>query len=94
MKKGSIFAKSDAGITTVRVLIREFADGNAVGGAYIKQVSCAHNGKALMEAELNESMKAEPYFSFAFKGGAPGEEIQLSWADSKGKQGTHKTVIG
>ena len=52
---------------------------------FIQNVSVKLNGKAVIEAEVSQAVSRNPVFSFRLKGGAKGDQIEVSWLDNKGE---------
>jgi len=79
-------------ITDVQTLIQHPMDtglvkdskGEVIPAHYIQQLSFEHNGKTVFMADWGTAVSKDPYFKFAFKGAAKGDELKVSWADNKG----------
>ena len=96
-----IRATAKDGVTEVKVLMshemetgqRKDAAGAVVPAWFITDVTAQHNGKTVMQAEFGTSVAKNPYLAFKFKGGAKGDKIVVSWADSKGDKRSDEGVI-
>ena len=96
-----IRAKTSGGVTTVKSLIshpmdsgqRKDSKGNIIPAYYVKEVMAEHNGNMVMSANWAGGISKNPYLSFKFKGGAPGEKVKISWVDSKGKSDSLEAEI-
>ena len=85
------------GNTDVRVLMthpmetgqRKDADGKLLPMHFIQNVLVKVNGKTVMEGQISQAVSRNPVFSFRLKGGAKGDNIEISWVDNKGD--TNKT---
>jgi sulfur-oxidizing protein SoxZ len=85
------------GNTDVRVLMthpmetgqRKDADGKLLPMHFIQNVVVKVNGKTVMEGQISQAVSRNPVFSFRLKGGAKGDNIEISWVDNKGD--TNKT---
>lgn len=79
-------------VTDVQTLIQHPMDtglvkdakGELIPAHYIQRVSFEHNGKAVFLADWGTAVSKDPYIKFAFKGGAKGDDLKVSWADNKG----------
>lgn len=85
-------AKAENGETTVKALIKHPMEtgrrkdkdsGELVPAHYIREVTCSYQGEPVMTAEWGPTISKNPFLSFTFTGGAPGEEIELSWKDNQ-----------
>jgi sulfur-oxidizing protein SoxZ len=41
-------------------------------------------GKVVYEASTSQFLSKDPYMKFSFKGGAVGDEVEITWKDLKG----------
>jgi sulfur-oxidizing protein SoxZ len=87
---GSVYAKTMGDVTNVKAIIRYNADG---GDGYVTAIECRHNGRKVLGMNLTEKTTREPYLEFRFRGGAKGDEMELSWRDNKGATGSAKGNI-
>lgn len=79
-------------VTDVQTLIQHPMDtglvkdpkGELIPAHYIQRVVFEHNGKAVFLADWGTAVSKDPYIKFAFKGGAKGDDLKVSWADNKG----------
>ena len=86
-----------SGYTDVRVLMthpmetgqRKDADGKIIPLHFIQNVTLRVNGKVVMEGEISQAVSRNPVFTFRVKGGAKGDQIEVSWLDNQGE--TNKT---
>jgi len=60
------------------------AKGETIPAHFIQQLTFEHNGKTVFLADWGPAVSKDPYVKFAFKGGAKGDELKISWADNKG----------
>jgi sulfur-oxidizing protein SoxZ len=60
---------------------------------YITYVTAKHNGETVYEVSTSQFLSKNPYMKFYFKGGAKGEEVEITWVDLKGKSKTGKAKI-
>lgn len=67
--------------------------GEKIPEHYITEVDCQHNGETVMTAYWGPSVSKNPYLSFEFKGGQPGDTVTISWVDNKGDSGSGEATI-
>jgi len=86
-----------SGYTDVRVLMshpmetgqRKGPDGKLVPAHFIQNITVKVNGKTAVEGQISQAISRNPVFSFRIKGGAKGDQIEVSWIDTQGE--TNKT---
>ena len=90
------------GETTVKALIihpmetgrrKDKDSGELVPAHYIQELTCSYQGEAVMTAEWGPTISKNPFLSFTFTGGAPGEVIELTWKDNTGDSETASATI-
>jgi sulfur-oxidizing protein SoxZ len=94
-------ANASDGVTTVKALIshpmetgtRKDKAGKPIPAHFIQEVVCEHGGKAVLTAHWGPAVSKNPYLSFRFTGGNPGDTIKLSWSDNKGESDSAETTI-
>ena len=72
---------------------RKDAKGATIPAHFIQNVTAAHNGKTVLSAQWGPAVSANPFLSFRFKGGKPGEKVQITWTDNRGDKRTDETTI-
>jgi sulfur-oxidizing protein SoxZ len=86
-------AKAENGETTVKALIKhpmetgrrkDKESGEAIPIHYIQELTCSYQGEPVLTTEWGPTISMNPLLSFTFTGGAPGEEIEMSWKDNTG----------
>lgn len=86
-------AKAADGETTVKALIKhpmetgrrkDKATGEAIPIHYIQEVTCSYQGEPVLTTEWGPTISKNPFLSFKFTGGAPGETVELTWKDNTG----------
>ena len=101
-QKMKIRAKVKNGITTVKAILyhpmesgsRKDPDtGELVPAHFIKNVQAALNGEVIISAEWGTGISKNPYWSFEFEGGNPGDIVTISWTDNLGKSDTGEAEI-
>lgn len=95
-------AKAGNGETTVKALIKhpmetgrrkDKASGEVIPIHYIQEVSCSYQGEPVLTSEWGPTISMNPFLSFTFTGGAPGEEIEMSWKDNTGDSDSVSATI-
>lgn len=90
-------AKLANGETQVKALIshpmetgrrKDPASGALVPAHFIRELTCTVNGNKVLDMEWNATVSKDPYLAFALEGGAPGDEIALTWLDNLGNTET------
>ncbi len=97
-----IRAKASDGVTTIKALIKHPMEtgqrknkktGKLIPAHYIQEVTCEHNGTAVMTALWGPAVSKNPYLSFKFKGANKGDTVKLSWVDNKGENDSTETQV-
>jgi sulfur-oxidizing protein SoxZ len=95
-------ASAKDGVTTVKALIshpmetgsrKDSKTGEKIPAHFIEEVVATHNGNTVMTASWGAAISKNPYLSFSFKGGAPGDKVGISWVDNKGEKDADETAI-
>jgi sulfur-oxidizing protein SoxZ len=98
-----IRAKSSNGVTTVKALMshemetglrKDKETGEPIPAHFIQEVTAKWKDQVVMTALWSGGVSKNPYLSFKFNGGEPGESIELSWVDNKGETETGTAEIG
>ena len=72
---------------------RKDAKGAVIPAWFIQNVSATHNGKPVLAAEWGPAISKNPFLSFRFSGGKPGEKVVVTWEDNKGEKRTDEATI-
>src|SRR5216117_1383095 len=96
-----IRATASGDTTEVKVLMnhemetgqRKDANGKTLPGWFIQNVTATHNGKTVLSAQWGPAVAKNPFLSFRFSGGKPGEKVVITWVDNKGDKRTDEAVI-
>lgn len=97
-----IRAKVKNDITTVKALINHTMEtglrkdketGNIIAAHHITEITAEYNGSTVMTANWGPAISKNPYLSFKFKGGVPGENVKLSWIDNRGESDSLEATI-
>lgn len=92
-KSIKIRAKLDGAETTVKCLMthpmetglrKDSKTGKLIPAHFISEVTAESGGKTVMSANWSGGISKNPYLSFAFTGGAKGDEVKISWVDNQG----------
>ena len=89
-----IRAKASNGVTTVKSLMshemetglrKDKKTGEPIPAHFIQEVTAKWNDQTVMTALWSGGVSKNPYLSFKFNGGEPGDTIEISWVDNKGE---------
>lgn len=72
---------------------RKDAKGVTIPAHFIQNVSATHNGKTVLSAQWGPAVSTNPFLSFRFKGGKPGEKVAITWTDNKGDKRTDEAIV-
>ncbi len=72
---------------------RKDAKGATVPAWFIQSVTATHNGKVVLSAEWGPAVAKNPFLSFKFSGGKPGDKVVVTWVDNKGDTRSDSAVI-
>ena len=67
--------------------------GAAIPAHFIQSVTATHNGKVVLSAEWGPAVSKNPFLSFKFSGGKPGDKVSITWTDNKGEKRTDEATI-
>jgi sulfur-oxidizing protein SoxZ len=96
-----IRARSSEGITEVMVLMPHpmetglglDASGRGRRAHHISGVEVKLGARTVLRARLSIAVSKDPLISFRFKGGEPGDRIDVTWTDNLGGQGAGSASI-
>ena len=92
-KSIKIRAKIKGDTTTVKCLMthpmetglrKDKKTGKPIPAHFIYEVVAESGGKTVMTSNWSAGVSKNPYLSFAFTGGAKGDEVKISWTDNQG----------
>ena len=101
-KEMKIRAKAKDGKTTVKAIMyhvmesgsrKDAKTGELVPAHFIKEVQAELNGEVIITAEWGTGISKNPYWSFVFDGGNPGDTVKIIWVDNLGESGSGETQI-
>lgn len=97
-----IRAKVRDGVTTVKCLMshpmetgarKDSKTGELIPAHFIQEVTCTHNENVVMRGLWGGGVSKNPYLSFKFSGGEPGDVVSISWVDNKGNKDSGEAKI-
>ncbi|RKT47268.1 thiosulfate oxidation carrier complex protein SoxZ [Thiocapsa rosea] len=96
-----IRARSNDGITEVMVLMPHpmetglglDASGKGRRAHYISDVEVKLGDRTVLQARLSIAVSKDPLIAFRFKGGEPGDRLNVTWTDNVGDLGTGSASI-
>ena len=72
---------------------RKDAQGKTIPAWHIQSVAATWNGKTVLSAEWGPAVAKNPFLSFRFAGGKPGDKVTITWTDNKGDKRTDEATI-
>lgn len=72
---------------------RKDASGKPIPAWFIQNVTATCNGKTVLSAEWGTAVSKNPFLSFRFSGGKPGDKVQITWTDNHGDKRTDEATI-
>ena len=72
---------------------RTYVKGATIPAHFISNVTATHNGKTVLSAEWGPAVSKNPFLSFKFAGGKPGDKVVITWTDNKGDKRTDEATI-
>lgn len=87
--------------TEVRILMKHVMlsrltwdkTGKLVLPHFIQTVRGSCNGRQVLHVNFGGSVARDPYFSFRFQGGKPGDKVAITWVDTESDTRTDEAVI-
>ena len=92
-------AKLKKDVVKVKVMFKnpmvgkEEAEKKKVDPEFITHIVAKHKGNTVYEVSTGAFISKNPLFKFEFKGGAKGDELELTSTDNNGKTETKKVKI-
>lgn len=89
-----IRATTQGEIADIRILMqhpmetgqRKDEKGQSLPINFIQSFTVSHNGKLLIDGQLNTSVSKNPLFAFKARGLKPGDKLSVAWADNLGNK--------
>lgn len=72
---------------------RKDASGALIPAWHITNVVAKVKDKEVFSAQFGTAVSKDPFLNFKFKGAAKGDEVTISWVDTKGDTRTDKVTI-
>jgi sulfur-oxidizing protein SoxZ len=67
--------------------------GEFVPAHFITDVLVTAAGRVVLQARLSQAVSRDPLLSFRYRGGAPGDALQVRWTDSRGEQRSDRVHV-
>ncbi len=67
--------------------------GKLVRAHFIQTVRGTCNGRPVLHVNFGGSVARDPYFSFKFKGGNPGDKVAITWVDTENDTRTDEAIV-
>lgn len=102
MSSFRIRADAQGGITTVRALLthpmesgfrKDSETGETIPAHFIQELVCKWKDEVVLTAHWTGAVSQNPYLSFRFAGGEPGDPIEISWTDNLGQSESGTATI-
>lgn len=102
MSSIKIRLKHIRGTTRVRTLIAHpmetgrrinKATGARIPLHFIEKLTVYHNNHVIATCYLAPGVSKDPYFSFSFRGGEPGDVVSIVWIDNLGHKDKAKAAL-
>jgi sulfur-oxidizing protein SoxZ len=96
-----IRAQNQGEITDLRILLqhpmetgqRKDDQGQTLPAHFIQTFSVSHNGKPMIDGQLNTSISKNPLFAFKARGIKAGDKLTVSWQDNTGEKRQDEIII-
>ena len=96
-----IRARATQGHTEVTLLMphpmetgmRKDDSGRFVPAHFITDVQVVAAGRVVLQARLSQAVSEDPLLSFRYRGGQPGERLEVRWTDSRGDQRSDEVSV-
>ena len=72
---------------------RKDAKGATIPAWFIQNVSATCNGKTVLSAQWGPAVSKNPFLSFRFSGGKPGDKVVIAWTDNHEDKRTDEVTI-
>ena len=72
---------------------RKDAKGATIPAWFIQSVTATCNGRTVLAAEWGPAVSKNPFLSFRFGGGKPGDKVVITWTDNHGEKRTDEATI-
>ena len=97
-----IRAQVQGDITDIRILMqhpmengqRKDEKGQTLPMHFIQIFTVSHNGKSLIDGQLNTSISKNPLFAFKARGIKTGDKLTVHWQDNAGDKRQDEFTVG
>ena len=73
--------------------LRKDAQGQIVPAHFIQNVTVAHNGKIVLDAQWSQAVSRDPFLGLRVKGAKVGDKITVTWTDNNGDKRTDEASV-
>ena len=73
--------------------LRKDAQGQIVPVHFIQNVTVAHNGKIVLDAQWSQAVSRDPFLGLRVKGAKVGDKITVTWTDNHGDKRTDEATV-
>jgi len=94
-------AQRQGEMTEIRILMqhpmetgqRKDEKGQVLAANFIQTFALLHNGKPLIDGQLNTSVSKNPLFAFKARGIKTGDRLTVSWTDNLGDRRQDEIIV-
>jgi sulfur-oxidizing protein SoxZ len=94
-------ATESGGVVDVKILMkhdmetgqRKDSSGKTIPLWHIAHVAIKANDKEVFRGQFGTAISKDPFLNVKFKGAVKGDEVVVSWVDSKGESRTDKAIV-
>jgi sulfur-oxidizing protein SoxZ len=72
---------------------RKDSKGAVIPAWFIQTVTATVNGKTVLSAEWGPAVSKNPFLSFRFAGGKPGDKVVITWIDNHGDKRSDEAIV-
>ena len=72
---------------------RKDAKGAVIPAWFIQNGTATHNGRTVLSAEWGPAVSKNPFLSFRFSGGKPGDKVVITWVDNRGEKRSDEATV-
>lgn len=73
--------------------LRRTDSGQVVAAHFIQSFAVSHNGRPLIDGQLNTAVSKNPLFAFRARGIKAGDKLAVRWTDNTGDQRQDEVTV-
>ena len=94
-------ATESGGVVDVKILMkhdmetgqRKDSSGKTIPSWHIAHVAIKAKDKEVFRGQFGTAISKDPFLNVKFKGAVKGDEVVVSWVDTKGESRTDKAIV-